>query len=186
MITDPSGNPMTRRELLRRIGRLEQVAGIEPFVFDDGPARGVRTFRFRTGSGLSFDVVPDRGMDLSFAEHGGSHWPGSLRTVLSHRRSTNPRARAGSALSPAGFSSPAGSETSDLRAGAKGKNSASTVALPILPRPESPTTRPGTMKAASSKLEGRSGRQGFSVPTWFCGGVSPSESANHACGSRTK
>ena len=41
MITDPSGNPMTRRELLRRIGRLEQVAGIEPFVFDDGPARGV-------------------------------------------------------------------------------------------------------------------------------------------------
>ena len=72
MITDPSGNPLTRRELLRRIGRLEQVAGIEPFVFDDGPARGVRTFRFRTGSGLSFDVVPDRGMDLSFAEHGGT------------------------------------------------------------------------------------------------------------------
>jgi hypothetical protein len=72
MITDPSGNPLTRRELLRRIGRLEQVAGIEPFVFDDGPARGVRAFRFRTGSGLSFDVVPDRGMDLSFAEHGGT------------------------------------------------------------------------------------------------------------------
>jgi len=72
MITDPSGNPMTRRELLRRIGRLEQVAGIEPFVFDDGPARGVRAFRFRTGSGLSFDVLPDRGMDLSFAEHEGT------------------------------------------------------------------------------------------------------------------
>lgn len=72
MITDPSGNPLTRRELFRRIGRLEQVAGIEPFVFDDGPARGVRAFRFRTGSGLSFDVVPDRGMDLSFAEHGGT------------------------------------------------------------------------------------------------------------------
>ena len=72
MITDPSGNPLTRRELLRRIGRLEQVAGIEPFVFDDGPARGVRAFRFRTGSGLTFDVVPDRGMDVSFAEHGGT------------------------------------------------------------------------------------------------------------------
>ena len=72
MITDPSGNPLTRRELFRRIGRLEQVAGMEPFVFDDGPARGVRAFRFRTGSGLSFDVVPDRGMDLSFAEHGGT------------------------------------------------------------------------------------------------------------------
>jgi len=72
MITNPSGDPLTRRELLRRIGRLEQVAGIEPFVFDDGPARGVRAFRFRTGSGLSFDVVPDRGMDLGFAEHRGT------------------------------------------------------------------------------------------------------------------
>jgi hypothetical protein len=71
MMTNPSGDPLTRRELLRRIGRLEQVAGIEPFVFDDGPARGVRAFRFRTGGGLSFDVIPDRGMDLSFAEHRG-------------------------------------------------------------------------------------------------------------------
>jgi hypothetical protein len=72
MITDSQGDPLTRRELLRRIGRLEQVAGIEPFVFDDGPARGVRAFRFRTGSGLSFDVIPDRGMDLGFAEHRGT------------------------------------------------------------------------------------------------------------------
>ena len=72
MITNPSGEPLTRRELLRRIGRLEQVAGIEPFVFDDGPTRGVRAFRFRTGSGLSFDVISDRGMDLSFAEHEGT------------------------------------------------------------------------------------------------------------------
>ena len=72
MITDPSGDPLTRRELLRRVGRLEQVAGIEPFVFDEGPARGVRAMRFRTGSGLSFDVLPDRGMDLGFAEYKGT------------------------------------------------------------------------------------------------------------------
>jgi len=72
MITDSQGDPLTRRELLRRIGRLEQVAGIEPFIFDDGPSRGVRAFRFRTGSGLSFDVLPDRGMDLGFAEQGGT------------------------------------------------------------------------------------------------------------------
>ena len=72
MITDPQGNPLARRELLRRIGRLEQVAGIEPFVFDDGPSRGVRALRFRTGGGLSFDVLPDRGMDLGLAEYGGT------------------------------------------------------------------------------------------------------------------
>ena len=72
MLTDHSGDPLTRRELLRRVGRLEQVAGIEPFAFDDGPSRGVRALRFRTGSGLSFDVLPDRGMDLGFAEYGGT------------------------------------------------------------------------------------------------------------------
>ena len=72
MITDPSGVPLTRGELLRRIGRLEQVAGIEPFVFDEGQARGVRAFRFRTGGGLCFDVIPDRGMDLGFAEYRGT------------------------------------------------------------------------------------------------------------------
>jgi Domain of unknown function (DUF4432) len=72
MITDPTGESLTRRELLRRVGRLEQVAGIEPFVFDDGPASGVRGFRFRTGSGLSFDVLPDRGMDLGLAEYRGT------------------------------------------------------------------------------------------------------------------
>jgi len=72
MITDSQVDLLTRRELLRRIGRLEQVAGIELFVFDDGPSRGVRAFRFRTGSSLSFDVLPDRGMDLGFAEQGGT------------------------------------------------------------------------------------------------------------------
>src|ERR671917_672285 len=75
MITDSQGDALTRGELLRRIGRLEQVAGIEPFVFDDGPSRGVRAFRFRTSSGLSFDVLADRGMDLGFAEQGPENGP---------------------------------------------------------------------------------------------------------------
>jgi hypothetical protein len=34
------GRPLTRRELRRRVGRVDQVAGITPLVFDDGPARG--------------------------------------------------------------------------------------------------------------------------------------------------
>ena len=51
---------------------MEQVAGIEPFVFDDGPARGVSALRFGTGSGLSFDILPDRGMDVGLAEHRGT------------------------------------------------------------------------------------------------------------------
>jgi galactose mutarotase-like enzyme len=65
------GNPLTRGELRRRVGRLEQVAGITPLVFDDGPARGTRALRFRTGGGLAFEVLPDRGMDLGGAEYRG-------------------------------------------------------------------------------------------------------------------
>src|SRR5918999_6338288 len=65
------GRSLTGWELLRRVGRLDQVAGIEPLVLDDGSARGVRALRVRTGSGLSFTVLPDRGMDLGGAEYRG-------------------------------------------------------------------------------------------------------------------
>ena len=64
------GRDLTGGELRRRVGRLGQVAGIEPFVFDDGPARGVRALRFRAG-GLSFDVLADRGMDIGAFEYRG-------------------------------------------------------------------------------------------------------------------
>lgn len=64
------GSDLTVRELLRRVGRLDQVAAVEPFVFDEGPARGVRALRFRA-SGLSFDVLADRGMDVGAFEYGG-------------------------------------------------------------------------------------------------------------------
>jgi hypothetical protein len=65
------GRTLTAGDLLRRVGRLEQVAGIEPFVFDDGHERGVRALRVRTGTGFSFTVIPDRGLDIGAAEYNG-------------------------------------------------------------------------------------------------------------------
>ena len=65
------GRFMTGRELLRRVGSLDQVAGINPLVLDDGPARGVRALGVRTGSGFSFTVLPDRGMGVHAAEYRG-------------------------------------------------------------------------------------------------------------------
>jgi hypothetical protein len=53
------GRTLAAGDLLRRVGRLEQVAGIEPFVFDDGHERGVRALRVRTGTGFSFTVISD-------------------------------------------------------------------------------------------------------------------------------
>ncbi len=62
------GKDLTRRELQRRVGRLEQVAGIRLLTLGDAGARGVRVLEFRTGSGLTFDVVVDRAFDIGRCE----------------------------------------------------------------------------------------------------------------------
>jgi Domain of unknown function (DUF4432) len=61
----------SRAELLRRIGRLEQAAGVRLVELADGAARGVRVLEFRTGSGFDFDVLVDRGFDIGRCTHNG-------------------------------------------------------------------------------------------------------------------
>ncbi len=65
------GRTIERRELARRTGRLEQVAGVRLVTLGDGAERGVRTLEFRTGSGFAFDVIVDRAMDIGRCELGG-------------------------------------------------------------------------------------------------------------------
>jgi hypothetical protein len=65
------GKHYTREELLQRVGRLEQVAGVRLVERGDGTERGVRVLEFRTGSGFSFDVIVDRAMDIGRCEHDG-------------------------------------------------------------------------------------------------------------------
>jgi hypothetical protein len=57
-----------RNELLRRVGRLEQVAGVRLVTLGDGAERGVRVLEFRTGSGFSFEVLVDRAFDIGRCE----------------------------------------------------------------------------------------------------------------------
>ena len=45
------GARYTRAELHRRVGRLEQVAGVRVVTIGDGLGRGVRVLEFRTGTG---------------------------------------------------------------------------------------------------------------------------------------
>ena len=61
-----------RAELMRRIGRLEQVAGVRLVTAGDGMERGVRFLEFRTGSGFVFDVVVDRAFDIGRCEMNGT------------------------------------------------------------------------------------------------------------------
>lgn len=58
------GREYGRRELLRRVGRLEQVAGVRLVGLEDGMGRGVRVLEFHTGSGFSFEVLVDRAFDI--------------------------------------------------------------------------------------------------------------------------
>jgi len=58
------GRNWSQRELLDRIGRLSQVGGLTPFEFSSGKARGVRAVRVRTGAGLEFSILADKGLDI--------------------------------------------------------------------------------------------------------------------------
>jgi hypothetical protein len=58
------GKTFTRRELARRVGDFSQLFGVELLSHGDGRERALRMLRFRTGSGLSFDIMVDRAMDL--------------------------------------------------------------------------------------------------------------------------
>ena len=65
------GQRYSRSELSRRVGRLEQAAGVRLVTLGDGVERGVRVLEFRTGTGFEFDVVVDRAFDIGRCEHAG-------------------------------------------------------------------------------------------------------------------
>lgn len=66
------GKKWTREGLLQRVGRMEQLAGVIPSVADEGPGRGSRYFHVYTGSGLSFDVMTDRALDIGACSYKGT------------------------------------------------------------------------------------------------------------------
>ena len=67
----PSYLRMDREELLRRIGAMEQVAGIRLVEAADGRARGSRLLSVWTGTGLTFDMAADRALDIVSCHYRG-------------------------------------------------------------------------------------------------------------------
>jgi len=65
------GTGYPRAGLLRRVGRLEQVAGVRLVTLGDGLGRGVRVLEFRTGTGFAFEVLVDRCFDVGRCELSG-------------------------------------------------------------------------------------------------------------------
>jgi galactose mutarotase-like enzyme len=65
------GSQISRADLLARVGDLSQVAGVTPSTLSDGWGRGVRKLDVRTGSGLRYEILLDRGADVGLCEIGG-------------------------------------------------------------------------------------------------------------------
>lgn len=56
-----------------KIGNWYQIAGTRSYILDDGKMRGTRAIDVRTGGGLEYTVLPDRGLDISLATYRGSN-----------------------------------------------------------------------------------------------------------------
>lgn len=65
------GRKFSKRELLKRVGDMSQLAGAKKCTLDYGKAKGVAAVDVKTGSGLNFTILPDRGLDLAWAEYKG-------------------------------------------------------------------------------------------------------------------
>lgn len=66
------GREWKRRELEARVGRLDQVAGIQRLMGVEGPEAGNEHISVRTGAGLTYTVMPMRGLDIHQADFGGT------------------------------------------------------------------------------------------------------------------
>lgn len=61
---------MTRQELLKQVGSVEQIGGVRDFTFNDGKMKGVRAIEINTGK-VCITILPDRCMDIAQAFYKG-------------------------------------------------------------------------------------------------------------------
>jgi len=62
---------LTREEIKRYFGSLQQVAGLKRFTYQEGKADGLEAVECRTGTGLRYHVLLSRGMDIGLCEYRG-------------------------------------------------------------------------------------------------------------------
>ncbi|HEB31404.1 MAG TPA: DUF4432 family protein [Spirochaetes bacterium] len=65
------GKEYSRKEIERRIGNINQLGGTLHYQFSEGRAKGVSGVEFNTGTGFSFTVIPDRGLDIAQCTYRG-------------------------------------------------------------------------------------------------------------------
>jgi len=75
------GSNWAKDELRQYVGHIDQVAGIQAVEATDGLARGSRMLHVWTGSGLAFDVIAERALDITACRYNGMSlaWMSSVR-----------------------------------------------------------------------------------------------------------
>lgn len=63
------GQTYTKREILARCGDISQIADAREGILTGGKAEGVKIIDVKTGGGLSFSVLPSRGLDIAWASY---------------------------------------------------------------------------------------------------------------------
>ncbi|MCE5260123.1 MAG: aldose 1-epimerase family protein [Chloroflexi bacterium] len=66
------GRSWTHQELARHMGGISQLGGVRQVELTEGRYRGVRVAEFDTGTGFSFSVLLDRGMDIGACKYQGA------------------------------------------------------------------------------------------------------------------
>jgi len=65
------GQNLSRRQIMSRVGDLSQLARITDYRFQSGRAENMQAYEVKNGAGLSFTVLPSRGMDIAWADYKG-------------------------------------------------------------------------------------------------------------------
>jgi hypothetical protein len=83
--------PNKNRQFLQsRVGDLSQIVGLKRYTFSEGKAKGIEAVDVKTGTGLSFTVLPGRGMDIAWAEYKGFPFSYISKTGIVSAEQYNP------------------------------------------------------------------------------------------------
>ncbi len=66
------GKRWTRREIEARVGSIAQIGGVRRLKLTEGKEAGTELIEVRTGAGLSFEISPSKGLDISLAQLWGT------------------------------------------------------------------------------------------------------------------
>ncbi len=85
------GKNWTQKQLQRYTGAPWQVGGVRRLRFAEGQEEGTEVVQFDTGTGLTFNVLPSRGLDIASAKYGGASISFDLPAGEAHPANFDPQ-----------------------------------------------------------------------------------------------